>query len=94
MMQKMKSMAQILIDAYNNNLSDDWEWFENALTYDNAILPLSLFHVVELTGDEATQEIATKTTKFLEKNVIHHIFLNLVLVVLPGIRLLQVFLYQ
>jgi glycosyltransferase involved in cell wall biosynthesis len=67
MMQKMKIMAKILVDAYKDNSTEDWQWFEPVLAYDNAILPLSLFHVVELVDDESIKDVAVATMKFLEK---------------------------
>ncbi len=78
MLQKMRNMAKILKDAYYYNQSQDWQWFEQELTYDNAVLPLSLFHVVELTADETLKEIALKTTEFLEKVTMNKGYLSLV----------------
>jgi hypothetical protein len=52
MVQELKRMTQPLLDAYDNTRSDDWEWFEESMTYDNAILPLALLHSCEITGDE------------------------------------------
>ena len=66
MLQKMREMTGKLVAAYNNTSSNDWQWFENNLTYDNAILPLCLFHSAEVTGDDTVKDIAIKTTRFLE----------------------------
>jgi uncharacterized protein YyaL (SSP411 family) len=38
--------------------ADDWQWFEEGMTYDNAILPLALLHSCEITGnDEAKRAV-------------------------------------
>jgi hypothetical protein len=78
MIQKMKTMSKTLTDAFENNSSDDWEWFEDKLTYDNAILPLSLLHTVEITGDEYVKNIAIKAVKFLEKVTLSEGYLSIV----------------
>lgn len=78
MQQKMNKLATKLTDAYEANSDDDWPWFENALTYDNAILPLSLFHVVEITGNEYIKDIAVKSMKFLEEVTLSKGYLSIV----------------
>jgi glycosyltransferase involved in cell wall biosynthesis len=78
MLQKMRSMAQKLTGAYEKNSDDEWQWFEDALTYDNAILPLSLFHVAEITGEEYIKEVALKTMKFLENVTLSNGYLSIV----------------
>lgn len=67
LLQVMKELASRLTDAYFRNRADQWEWFESALTYDNAVLPLSLFHAVEVSDDPLFQDVAFKTTAFLEE---------------------------
>ena len=44
MVQIMIKLTQPLVDAFENTHSPDWEWFEESMTYDNAILPLALLH--------------------------------------------------
>ncbi len=39
----MTSCADLLLNMYQQNKSDDWLWFEDELTYDNAVLPQALF---------------------------------------------------
>jgi len=78
MMQKLKSMTKTLSDAYKKNSSKDWRWFELQLTYDNAILPLSLLHAVELTGDSSVKEIALESMQFLEEVTMNKGYLSLV----------------
>ncbi|MBD1366890.1 glycosyltransferase family 4 protein [Mucilaginibacter sp. ZT4R22] len=76
MVQELKRMTQPLIDAYDNTRSDDWEWFEESMTYDNAILPLALLHSCEITGDEKAKKIALTTMAFLDKLTLSNGYLS------------------
>ncbi|MBE7178339.1 MAG: glycosyl transferase, partial [Mucilaginibacter polytrichastri] len=67
MVKHLTALVQPLIDAYQNTASEDWQWFEETMTYDNAILPLALLHASEITGDEKMRDIALKTLAFLDQ---------------------------
>jgi len=67
MVNEMTRLTQLLVDAYESSHADDWEWFEEKMTYDNAILPLALLHSCEITGNETVKKIALKTMAFLDK---------------------------
>ena len=56
-----------LVDSYKSHKSDRWHWFEDMMTYDNAILPLALFHSVAITDDEEVKKIAIESLEFLEQ---------------------------
>ena len=56
-----------LRDAYRNNATDDWRWFEPALTYDNAILPFALFAAYGVTAERAVLRDARESLEFLEE---------------------------
>ena len=66
MVSELARLTQPLIDAYEHTESDDWQWFEDKLTYDNAILPLALLHSCEITGNDRAKQIALKTMTFLD----------------------------
>ena len=51
----------------NKEKSNDWNWFENILTYDNAIIPLSLFHSAEIFNDEKILKLLLNHPHFLKK---------------------------
>ncbi len=67
MMNELVNLTKPLLAAYEKTRSDDWEWFEDKMTYDNAILPLALLYSAELTGNEKAREIAMTTMGFLDK---------------------------
>nr|MBC8489343.1 glycosyltransferase [Bacteroidota bacterium] len=62
----MYEMTYKLINSYNKEKSDDWKWFENILTYDNAIIPLALFHAAEVFNDNEILKVAIESSEFLE----------------------------
>ena len=66
-LSELNLLTNKLIASYKNTKDEEWHWFENHLTYDNAIFPLALFHVAEITGREDVIEIAHESLKYLEK---------------------------
>jgi glycosyltransferase involved in cell wall biosynthesis len=67
MINEMVNLTQPLIDAYERHQTDDWQWFEEKMTYDNAILPLALLHSCHITGNEKVKQVALKTMAFLDE---------------------------
>ncbi len=65
-----------LLNAYEECRSKDWHWFEEKLTYDNAILPLALLHSYEITGDERVKKIAMESLTFLDGLTLKNGFLS------------------
>lgn len=65
-----------LMDAYEQQRRADWHWFEEKLTYDNAILPLALLHSSEITGDEKVKQVAMESLEFLDNLTLQHGFLS------------------
>jgi hypothetical protein len=76
MVNTLAELTQPLIDAYERNQAEDWQWFEEKMTYDNAILPLALLHSAEITGNEKAKKIAMKTMAFLDKLTLSNGYLS------------------
>ncbi|RCH56555.1 glycosyl transferase [Mucilaginibacter hurinus] len=76
MQQELIRLTQPLIDAFNKTASEDWQWFEEGMTYDNAILPLALLHSCEITGNEEAREVAMKSMAFLDKLTLSNGYLS------------------
>jgi len=55
-----------LIRQYNDEADENWKWFEPILCYDNAILPLALWHSYAITKNKTVYEVAIESTKFLD----------------------------
>jgi hypothetical protein len=71
MKNHFRDLSVKLINIYEKEKSEDWHWFENILTYDNAIIPLSLFHSFEILKDEKTLKIAKESTAFLDNVILN-----------------------
>jgi glycosyltransferase involved in cell wall biosynthesis len=68
-MYLIKTLADRLVELYDEEAGEDWEWFESFLTYANAKLPESLFLAYDLIGDERYLEVGEATLKFLSDTV-------------------------
>lgn len=66
MLTELKNLTVPLMEAYEKNSDDNWKWFENIMTYDNAILPLALMHSCEITGDHDVKAVALESMNFLD----------------------------
>jgi glycosyltransferase involved in cell wall biosynthesis len=78
MKKVMLQMTEKIVNRYKQGRSGDWHWFEPKVSYDNAIIPLALFHSVEMTGEEDTLQVAKESTEFLEKLCFKNGYLSLV----------------
>ncbi len=66
-LRELNFLTDKLVKSYQKTKGDEWHWFENHMTYDNAIFPLALFHSAEITGSEIVKEIAHESLRHLEK---------------------------
>jgi len=62
----LDSLGAALIRRFEENADEEWRWFEPALTYENALLPLALFKFSMRTGDERALRVARDSLSFLE----------------------------
>jgi len=76
MLEKLYNLSMKLVNSYNSEREEGWEWFEDMLTYDNGILPLSLFHSAEIIKDEKIIGTARITADFLEKTTMKEGYLS------------------
>ena len=59
------SHANSLVDLYEANHKEDWNWFEPAVTYSNAKLSESLLLAYNYTKDRTYRKIGLETLDFL-----------------------------
>lgn len=78
MKEVLKNMSEVLIDHYNKNSSENWEWFESLLAYDNGILPLSLLHATEILDSEKIKKVAFETMEFLTTHTLKDGYLSVI----------------
>lgn len=63
-------LAASLKAAYLANQNGHWNWFEEKMTYDNAILPLALLCHYQTTKDEESLDIALETMEYLSQRTL------------------------
>jgi len=66
--RQMEIAADSLVAQYEKNNFPDWQWFDGALTYDNAILPYALFVAAAALNENKYLDVAKKTCGFLLAN--------------------------
>jgi glycosyltransferase involved in cell wall biosynthesis len=58
-------LADNLVSKYRGVSNDDWQWYEEYLTYANAVIPEAMLLAGECTQNELFKDIAHKTFDFL-----------------------------
>jgi glycosyltransferase involved in cell wall biosynthesis len=76
LVNELIALTAPLIQSYKDHRDTDWHWFEEKMTYDNAILPLALLHACEITGDENMKAIALESLTFLDKATLGNDYLS------------------
>ncbi|MCJ7728477.1 MAG: hypothetical protein MUO27_01130 [Sedimentisphaerales bacterium] len=64
----MKKAADAIVMRYEEENQPDWPWFEDVLTYDNAMLPCALFTAATTLNEKKYLKVAQKTCEFLLAN--------------------------
>ncbi|NRF40434.1 glycosyltransferase family 4 protein [Pedobacter foliorum] len=72
----LDQLAEPLKTAYRTHRAEDWHWFEEKLTYDNAILPLALISHYEISKDQESKDIAFESLEFLTQKTLANGYLN------------------
>lgn len=67
-----------LIDLYSRNMSSSWKWFEDSLTYCNAILPHALFAYYAFSGDQKALRAAEEAMGFLRDKLLEKGYLHII----------------
>ncbi len=74
----ISELADKLVEKFNAYKQDNWHWFESAMTYDNGLLPASLFTAYSFTENPVYLDVAEASMKFLETNCLFEEQLTLV----------------
>ena len=64
-------LANRMMQMYRHEAKDDWQWFEDYLTYANSLLPESMLFAYMATGDLAYKDIAKTSFDFLLSKTFH-----------------------
>ncbi len=62
--RQLEIAAEELVRQYEENSYPDWQWFEDILTYDNAVLCHALFVAGEVLENDKYLEVAKNTCEF------------------------------
>lgn len=73
---KLIILADQLVKAYQTHKTSGWHWFEEKMTYDNAILPLALLKAFEITQAYIYKEIGLESLAFLDQETFSEGFFN------------------
>ena len=60
-------LADNLVQHFQDQVKDDWRWFEPHLTYDNARLPQALYIAYRMVGNQKYLDVAKESMDFLVK---------------------------
>ncbi|MCR9228754.1 MAG: glycosyltransferase family 4 protein [Flavobacteriaceae bacterium] len=78
MKDTMRKLANILVSHYEQTQTENWEWFESLLAYDNGILPLALLHAAEVLEDKDISKVAFATMDFLTEHTMKDDYLSII----------------
>jgi glycosyltransferase involved in cell wall biosynthesis len=78
MTERLRSLANVLMNHYNENETQDWKWFESLLAYDNGILPLALLHSAQILNSEKVTKIAIDSMNFLTRHTLNDNYLSII----------------
>lgn len=73
---QMNLLVAPLIASYKSHKTDNWQWFEEKMTYDNGILPLALFCHYEMSKDQESLDIALESMEFLSQKTLLYGYLT------------------
>jgi len=63
----IRDLAGFLADRYKKHAIKKWHWFEDAMTYSNAVLPWAMFIAGKVVDNREWLSIAEESLAFLEK---------------------------
>lgn len=69
--RQLELAAEGLVTQYEESHYPDWLWFEDALTYDNAVLPHAMYVAGMTCDNKKYLAVAEKTSEFLLTNTFH-----------------------
>lgn len=69
--RQLELAADGLVTQYEENTYSDWQWFEDILTYDNAVLPHALFVAGLIFDNKRYKEVALESCEFLLANTLN-----------------------
>ncbi|MDD2563945.1 MAG: glycosyltransferase family 4 protein [Salinivirgaceae bacterium] len=78
MIERLRNLTYVLVKHYQANSHDSWNWYEQLLAYDNAILPLAMLHATEILNDDEVRKVAFDSMNFLIAHTMNKGFLSII----------------
>lgn len=66
--EALTTAANILVKSFNKYTSQNWLWFEDILSYANAIIPAAMYAAAKILNNRTYLSIAERTCSFLLEN--------------------------
>lgn len=64
-LERMRKYAEYLVDLYERSCDGDWRWFEESLTYSNAVLPEAMLVAYAVLQEPRYREVGKASLDFL-----------------------------
>ncbi|WKK58540.1 hypothetical protein [Sphingobacterium sp. BN32] len=64
---KLQELSAFLVGEYRACATASWHWFEEIISYDNAVLPLSLIRAARILNNKDWEAIGIESFHFLDK---------------------------
>lgn len=68
----LKHLADKLVELYQHESAEKWNWFESYMTYGNSVIPEALLCAFLVTDDETYQQIAKTSFDFLLSKIFYN----------------------
>ncbi len=65
----LKAAADQLLNLYVENSDKTWQWFEDIMAYENAVLPQAMYVAATIFNDQKYLEVAQQSCDFLIKTI-------------------------
>lgn len=65
-LENAKQLSLFLVGEFRSCADADWPWFEEVISYDNAVIPLALLRMSNLFQKEEWQQIGLEAANFLD----------------------------
>ncbi len=68
--ETIEQLGLTLTGMFELNSNQEWQWFEDILTYDNARMPQAMFAAFQASGNKRFLQVAEKSFRFLEEKTL------------------------
>lgn len=77
-LNQINKLLSFLEEEFTAAVEENWHWFEEIISYDNAIIPLSLLKAGRVFNRDRLKNIGIKSAKFLDNIIFNKSYLSLI----------------